>query len=60
MKFIDDVVPSDKGNGEFHSKAIAQQGRAFYDRTSRAVTGARLHAGHRTLRRSLPDAFTSQ
>ena len=39
MKFIDDVVPSDKGNGEFVSRALAQQCRAFYDRTSRAVTG---------------------
>lgn len=39
-KFIDDVVPSDKsGNGEYSSRALAQQVRAFYDRTSRAVTG---------------------
>lgn len=38
-KFIDDVVPSDKGGEGFHSKALAQQVRASYDRTSRAVTG---------------------
>ena len=59
-KFIDDVVPPDKGNGDCHSKPIAQMCRALYDRTSRAVTGARWHAGHRTLRRSNPDAFTSE
>jgi hypothetical protein len=39
-KFIDDVVPSDKsGSGEYSSRVLAQQVRAFYDRTSRAVTG---------------------
>ena len=33
-------MPSDKtGNGDFNSKALQQQCRAFYDRTSRAVTG---------------------
>ena len=39
MKFIDDVVPSDKGNGEFQSKALAQLVRSFYDHTARAVSG---------------------
>ena len=39
MKFIDDVVPSDKNGDGYYSRALAQQVRAFYDRTSRAVTG---------------------
>lgn len=38
-KFIDDVVPAKDPNGENSSKWISQAGRAFYDRTARAVTG---------------------
>ena len=37
-KFIDDVVPNETAKG-FHSKALAQQVRAFYDCTTRAVSG---------------------
>ena len=37
-KFIDDVVPNETNHG-YHSKALQQQVRAWYDRTTRAVTG---------------------
>ena len=39
MKFIDDIVPPEAKNDGFHSSALKQQIRAFFDRTSRAVTG---------------------
>lgn len=39
MKFIDDIVPPEAKNDGYHSSALAQQIRAFFDRTSRAVTG---------------------